>query len=289
MSFLERIELASPSGMLEILVLACVYYYVMLFFRGTRGAQVLYGFVFSLIILMILTQFLHLDTLNWVLKRFSVYLAVAFLIIFQPEIRRALAELGKQHVFAPTRDDRNLVDQIMQAVLILSERKIGALIAVEQEIGTRAIQESGIRLDSRLTPELLASIFFPHTPLHDGGVIIHDDRIVAAACVFPLSQRQELSKSLGTRHRAAIGLTEETDALVVVVSEETGAVSVAYRGRLSRGLEEDRLQRLLSTVLVKRKKNRSRLNRVREQLDLTPEGVAKTDGLSPIEIEDHGD
>jgi len=288
MTFWERIELSGPSGMLEIFALAFVYYYVMLFFRGTRGAQVLYGFVFSMIILMMLTQVFRLDTLNWLLKRFSVYLAVAFVVIFQPEIRRALAELGKQHVFAPTRNDRNLVDKIIQAVLILSERKIGALIAIEQEIGTRAIQESGIRLDSRLTAELLASIFFPHTPLHDGGVIIQNDRIIAAGCVFPLSQRREISKSLGTRHRAAIGLTEETDALVVVVSEETGSVSVAYRGRLSRGLEEDRLHRLLSTVLVKRKKRRSRLSRVRDQLDLTPEGVAKTDGLTAIEIDEHG-
>jgi diadenylate cyclase len=288
MNFWERVQLGDPSSLLEILVLAFVLYYIMLFFRGTRGAQILTGFAFSLIMLMFLTQMFRLDTLNWLIKRFSVYLAVAFVIIFQPEIRRALAQLGKQHVFASTKTERNVVDNIVHAVMILTERKIGALIAIEREIGMRAIQESGIKLDSRLTPELLASIFFPHTPLHDGGVIVYGERIVAAGCVFPLSQRDELSKSLGTRHRAAIGLTEETDALVVVVSEETGTVSVAYRGRLIRGLDEERLRRMLNMVLIKRKHSRSRLSRVKEQLDLTPEGLAKTDAFGGGEVNEHG-
>ncbi len=285
MSALSRIHIPDLSGVLEILVLACVFYYTIQFFRGTRGAQVLSGFIISLLLLMVLTQLFHLDALNWLLKHFFVYLAIAFVIIFQPEIRRALAELGKQHVFASTRSERSLVDHMVQAVLILAERKIGALIAVEQEIGTRAIQETGTRIDSLVTPELLASVFFPHTPLHDGGVVIRQGRIVAAGCLFPLSQREELSKALGTRHRAAVGLTEETDAVVLVVSEETGTISVAYRGRLSRGLDEERLRRVLSTVLVRAKRSKSRISRVKEQLDLTPEGVAQTDHLAEEEGE----
>ena len=140
---------------------------------------------------------------------------------------------------------------------MLAERKIGALIAMEKEVGTRAIQETGTILDSLVTSELLTSIFYPHTPLHDGGVIIHQDRIVAAGCLFPLSQREELSKSLGTRHRAAIGLTEESDAIVIVVSEETGVLSVAYKGKLKRGLDEERLRRILVSVLLRGQRGRN--------------------------------
>ena len=289
MSIFDHIQIPGPTAFLEVLILAVVFYYIILFFRGTRGAQVLLGFALMLIVLLFLTYFFHLDAVNWLLKRFSVYLAISFVIIFQPEIRRALAELGKQHVFTSTVQERTLVDHIVQAVMILAERKIGALIAVEREIGTRTTQETGTRIDSLVTPELLASIFFPHTPLHDGGVIIKDDRIVAAGCLYPLSPREELSKALGTRHRAAIGLTEETDAVVVVVSEETGAVSVAYKGRLSRGLDEERLRRVLGSVLLKGAKARkSRWMRAREQLDLSPEGLAKTEASKGEEMEEHG-
>jgi diadenylate cyclase len=288
MALLNQIHIPDIAGLFEILLLAVVFYYMILFLRGTRGAQVLLGFALILVTLLLLTQLFHLDAVNWLLKRFSVYLAIAFVVIFQPEIRRALAELGKQHVFTATARERTLVDHIVQAVVLLAERKIGALIAIEREISARITQETGTRIDSLVTPELLASIFFPHTPLHDGGVIIKDNRIVAAGCLFPLSPREELSKSLGTRHRAAIGLTEETDALVVVVSEETGTISVAYKGRLSRGLDEERLRRLLSAVLLKNPKAKSRWLRARDQLDLTPEGVAKTDGIMQEEFEDHG-
>ena len=276
MQFLNQIHIPGFSGMLEILLLAVVFYYIFLFFRGTRGAQVLLGLALMLILLLVVTQVFHLDALNWLLQRFSVYLAIAFIVIFQPEIRRALAELGKQHVFTASTMDRTVVDNMVKAVLMLAERKIGALIAVEREIGTRLTQETGVQMDSLVTPELLASIFYPHTPLHDGGVIICQNRIVAAGCLFPLSARDELSKSLGTRHRAGIGLTEETDAIVVIVSEETGAISVAYKGRLTQGMDEERLERLLAAVLLKSPKARNRSTKVKQQLDLTPEGVAKT-------------
>jgi diadenylate cyclase len=194
-----------------------------------------------------------------------LYISLAFLVIFQPEIRRVLSKLGRQPIWRSNgiASQKNLVDPIMQTVQILSKRKIGALIAIEREIGMRAVQDTGTRMNSSVSAELLATIFFPHTPLHDGGVIISADRICAAGCLFPLSQKAELSKTLGTRHRAAIGITEETDAIVVVISEETGAVSIAYNGRLRRGLSEERLRRVLSSML---RRERTGLARFREKI-----------------------
>lgn len=287
MEWIEQVHLPGLSGLVEIIVLSALFYYLIQFFRGTRGAAVLSGLLLLLVLLFLLTQAFNLNALSWVLQRFSVYLAVALLIIFQPEIRRALAELGKQSVFTTSTAQREVVDDIVRAVANLADQKIGALIAIEREIGTRHIQESGTRIDSHVSPELLTSIFFPHTPLHDGGVVVKGDRIEAAGCVFPLSQRLELSRSLGTRHRAAIGLTEETDAVVVVVSEETGAISVAYNGRLSRGIDHERLQRIIGSILSRSRRSKSAWTRARESLDLTPEGVAKTEAILRELAEDH--
>ena len=275
--WIEQLHLPGWSGVVEIVFLAVAFYYLIRFFRGTRGAAVLSGLVLVVLLLLALTHWFHLNTLSWLLQRFSVYLAVAFLIIFQPEIRRALAELGKQSVFGTNSASLSVVDDIVKAVNELADQKIGALIAIEREIGTRHIQDAGTPIDSVVTPELLSSIFFPNTPLHDGGVIIRGTRIVAAGCVFPLTQRTELSKSLGMRHRAAIGFTEETDAVVISVSEETGAISVAYRGRLSRGIDEARLHRILASILSRSPTERNRWQRVRDTLDLTPAAVAKTE------------
>ena len=270
------------GGLFEILVLTCVYYYVFLFLHGTRGAQVLVGLTVLLVMLLGTTYVLNLTELNWLLRGVSVYIGIALLVIFQPEIRRALAELGRQPVFAVSVDKRTVIDHVVQTVVHLADHKVGGLIAIEREIGTRAIQETGTRIDSPVVPELLGSIFFPHTPLHDGGVIIRGNRIMAAGCVFPLSQRVELHKSLGTRHRAAIGLSEETDAVVIAVSEETGTISVSYRGRLSRGLDEERLKRFL-TALLKGQKPESAWKRMQEQLDLTPGGIAKSENRAEQE------
>jgi diadenylate cyclase len=267
----------------QIVALACIFYYIFLFFRGTRGAQILVGLGLLLVLLIGFTQIFELDALNFILRSLSVYLAVALLVIFQPEIRRALAELGRQPVFSVPVETRSAVDHIAQAVELLAEHRIGALIAVEREIGTRAIQETGVKVDARVVPELLASVFFPHTPLHDGGVVISGNRIVAAACVFPLSQNPDLHKQLGTRHRAAVGISEETDAVVVVVSEETGTISVCYRGRLSRGLDGERLRRFLSALLLRGRRSESAWRRAQEKLDLTPGGIAKSETLAKQE------
>ena len=246
----SRVEFPGLNGWIEILCLAVIFYYLFFFLKGTRGAPVLTGLVLLFIGLIVLTRLIHLDALNWLLGRFLVYLAVAVLIIFQPEIRRALAELGKQHLFGNAFSNETLVDQIVQATGYLALRKIGALIAIEQAIGTRPVQETGIKLDSAVTPELLAGIFAPHAPLHDGGVIIAGNRMVAARCMFPLSEQDELGKALGTRHRAAVGLSDETDAVVIVVSEETGLISVSHDGRLIQNLDENQLRRFLSGLLL---------------------------------------
>jgi len=265
------------SGLIQVLVLACAYYYIFLFFRGTRGAQVVVGLVVALAILIGLTQLFSLDALNWLLRRLSLFIGAAFLIVFQPEIRRALAELGKQPVLPVSSEKSTAVDHIVEAVVTLAEHRVGALIAIEREIGTRPIRETGVAIDAPIVPELLASLFYPHTPLHDGGVIIKDNRIAAAGCVFPLSQKVELHKQLGTRHRAAVGLCEETDAVVIVVSEETGTISVSYRGRLSRGLDGERLKRFLTALLLKETRKGGLWERVKAQLDLTPTGIAKSE------------
>jgi len=257
----------------QILVLAAVFYYVFLFFRGTRGAQILAGFIVALAGATVLARFANLDALHWILQKFSLFLGVALLVIFQPEIRRALAEIGKRPVFSVSAEKKTVINAIVEATSQLSENRIGALIAIERKIGTGSVQETGVKLDAKVVPELLASVFYPHTPLHDGGVIINGNQIVAAGCIFPLSQNLELHKRVGTRHRAAVGMSEETDAVVVVVSEETGVISVCYRGRLSQGLDEERLRRFLSALLLKEDMPDGPWKRAQEQVNLSPEST----------------
>lgn len=288
MEWLSQISWPGVSGVVEIMILSAVFYGLMLFFRESRSVHIAVGLLLALIILLGLTRVFHVYALNWLLTRFSVYLSVALLVIFQPEIRRALAELGRQPIFNAPAESRGFVDSIVEAVKLLAERRIGALIAIERLASTRAIQETGVRLDARVNSDLLASIFFPHTPLHDGGVIISGNRIVAAGCLFPLSQRPELSRGLGTRHRAAMGLTEETDAIAIVVSEETGTVSISTRGRLSRDFDEERLHRFLSAVLVREQEDASRWSRARRHLDLSLQSFAKTEAMSRQEEDGHG-
>ncbi|WP_372845683.1 diadenylate cyclase CdaA [Pontiella sp.] len=270
----DAFEIPDTLGWIEILILAGLLYFVFRLFKGTRGASILSGLIVLFGILYATTSLSHLDVLNWILSKLMLYISLAIVVIFQPEIRRVLARLGRK----PWRNNgmtsqRNLVEPITQAVKILSKRKIGALIAIEREIGTRTIQDTGTKMQSVVSSELLATIFFPHTPLHDGGVIISGDRICAAGCLFPLSQKEELSKMLGTRHRAAIGITEETDAIVIVVSEETGTVSIAYNGRLRRGLEDDRLHRVLSSML---RRERTGLARFREKIQTGEANLSDT-------------
>ncbi|HOW67980.1 MAG TPA: diadenylate cyclase CdaA [Candidatus Paceibacterota bacterium] len=234
----------------EVLILAIGFYYAFIFLRGTRGAAVVTGFLMLLLVLVSISIFLNLRVLTWLLQNFSAIFIVAVLIIFQPELRRILAELGKQPMFATMHQQRANIETIIQAAARLSEMRIGALIAIEQSLNLQQAVESGIVVDCQSTPEMMEAIFFPNNAIHDGGVIIRQDRIAFAACIFPLTRRQDLPTSLGTRHRAAIGLSEETDAVVVVVSEETGAVSYAYQGHLTRGVTEEQLRAFLCSTCI---------------------------------------
>jgi diadenylate cyclase len=248
---------------LEILLLAVGVYYALMFVRGTRGWSVVLGFLLLLAVTLI-TWALHLQVVNWLLERFFGFSALAILVIFQPELRRMLSELGNLPWLYTAHEQRENIEVIIQSVERLAEVKIGALIALEQAIPLHNVVESGIVVDCEATPEMLETIFFPNNAIHDGGVIIRGDRIAYAACIFPLTQRQDLNKSLGTRHRAAIGLSEETDALVVVVSEETGAVSYAHKGQFTRAVTHEELRAFLTSELVKRRKSDSVLNWVRK-------------------------
>src|SRR5580658_5781614 len=237
--------------LLEITILAVGIYFSFKFVRGTRGAPVVYGFVLLLLSLTVLAYFLKLEVLSWLIRSFVAFGAVAILVIFQPELRRILAELGTHPLFATSHEQRENIEVIIQTVERLAEVRIGALIALEQSINLQEATESGVPVDCEATPEMLETIFFPNNAIHDGGVIIKGDRIAFAACIFPMTQRQDLNATLGTRHRAAIGLTEETDAVVVVVSEETGAISYAYKGQLVRGVSAEQLRAFLTSLLVK--------------------------------------
>jgi diadenylate cyclase len=248
---------------LEILILAVGIYYVASFVRGTRGAAIFTGTLVLLLALGLISNWLHLQVLRWLLGIFSPFFAVTVIVIFQPEIRRVLAQLGSLQIFYTAHEQRENIEVIIQTVERLADVRIGTLIAIEQSIQLQDAAESGIPVDCIATPEMLETIFFPNNAIHDGGVIIKGDRIAYAACIFPLTRRHDLNKSLGTRHRAAIGLSEETDAVVVVVSEETGSISYAYKGELVRGLSVEELRAFLSSVLLQPDKQRTWLDRFR--------------------------
>lgn len=248
-------QIWKPS--VEIIILAVIIYYVLSFVRGTRGFSILTGFMVVLLTLALISNFFELNVLKFLLGTFFAFLAIAVVVIFQPELRRILAQLGNLQLFQTSHEQRENIEVIIQAAERLSEARIGALIAIEQSIQLQESVESGIPIDCVATPEMLETIFFPNNAIHDGGVIIRGDRIGFAACIFPLTRRQDLNKTLGTRHRAAIGLTEETDAVVVVVSEETGYISYAYKGQLVRHVSLEELRAFLTTVLVKPVKSRT--------------------------------
>ena len=234
----------------EIGILTAVIYYTYLYFRGTRGAKVLTGLLLLLLTLTFISQQLQLDVILWLIRSFTAFLAIALVVIFQPELRRALAELGSQHIFSSTTESREAIELLSETAFDLSNRQLGALIALERDTNIHSLAESGVAIDCNLSAELIVTIFYPKTPLHDGGLIITEDRIVAAGCIFPVSQRHDLDRNLGLRHRAGLGITEESDAIVIVVSEETGIVSICHRGRIERKFDPESLKRRLGQLLL---------------------------------------
>ena len=244
------------NSAVEIGLLAVAIYYLFLYFRGTRGARVLTGLVVFLVTLTFLTEALQLPVIRWLIDRYSIFLGVALVVIFQPELRRAFAELGTRSFFPGGKQDKQTLDRLCDCVFELASKGFGALIAVERDIGLRSYAESGVDIDCAFSSELLLTIFYPKTALHDGGVIIRDDRIVAAACIFPVSQRETLDRAYGLRHRAGLGLAEESDAPSIVVSEETGSVSLCYGHKIERGLSPQELRRRLGRILLYEKDGR---------------------------------
>lgn len=238
----------------EILVLAGAYYAVLTFIRGTRGAPVLKGlivvFVVAFLGAMYLADVLGLTHLKQLLQWLLSGSTIALLIIFAPELRRAMQHVAQSPLLSPLLRPASaaVVDEIANAAVKLSKSRIGALLAIERDVGLTDIIEKGCRIDATLTSELLETIFFPGSALHDGAVVVRGDRVAAAGCLFPLTDDTSLSKSMGTRHRAALGISEETDAVAVVVSEETGRISVAVDGKLTGDLSREQLVKLLSEL-----------------------------------------
>jgi len=239
---------------IDILIAALVICWVMMLIRRTRAVQLLKGFV-VLLFAFVLSSLLGLEIVNAMLRWALTGLVVAIPVVFQPELRRALEQLGRgkifeQPIFTLGEIDRTrMIDEVVKASGVLSEKRFGALIVIEKETGLSDFIETGIKLESTVSAELLVNIFVPHTPLHDGAVIIRGDRIAAASCILPLTERLYLSKELGMRHRAGLGITEQSDALVVIISEETGVISVAEDGLLTRYLDGPGLKDMLSSAL----------------------------------------
>src|SRR6266478_7459568 len=239
---------------LDIVVVSVIIYEILKLIRGTRAVQMALGGGF-LIALFYGSRWGHLETVTWLIRNMFGYVVFAVIVLFQADIRRALAHFGRApffQYFAKTAAVEESIEEIVIAISTLSSQRIGAIIAVERQVGLRNYIEGGIRLDAVLTYDLLQSIFLPASPLHDGAVIVQEDRVAAAACFLPLTVTPRLSKELGSRHRAAIGLTEENDSIAIVVSEETGSVSVVADGQIERGLNADVLRTQLRSLILQR-------------------------------------
>ena len=239
----------------DILVVSILIYEVLKLIRGTRAVQMALGGC-VLVGLLYGSRWVHLETVNWLVRNMIGYVVFAGIVLFQSDIRRALAHFGRAPFFrylAKTETKEDAIEELVVASSLLSSERIGAIIAIERQIGLRNYIEGGIRLDAILTYDLLQSIFLPRSPLHDGAVIVQDDRVAAAACFLPLTVNPKLSKELGSRHRAAIGLTEENDSVAIVVSEETGIVSIVVDGQIERGLDSDQLRAQLRALVLQRR------------------------------------
>lgn len=240
---------------LDIGVVAFVVYKFIMLVKGTRAVQLIKGLA-VLVIASVAAERLNLTTINWILSQLRLIIIVALPIVFQPELRRALEQIGRGKFLSRsikvlgTEEMTRLINEVVRAVQVLAKNRTGALVVIERETGLNDYVETGIRLDGVVSAELLINIFVPLTPFHDGAAVIRGDRVLAAGCFLPLSDSPYLSKQLGTRHRAALGLSELSDAVVVVVSEETGVVSVAEGGKLTRFLDEKNLKELLQGLLL---------------------------------------
>jgi len=240
-------------AVLDIVVVAAIIYQLIVFIKGTRAVQMALGLAL-IVVFFYFSRWVALETVSWMLTNILPYFVFAIIVIFQHEIRRALVRFGQAPLFGgfSTINRNEFYDEIVLAVTTLATNQTGALIVIERDIGLKTYIESGIALDAALSYDLLVSIFNPSVPLHDGAVIIQNRRIAAGACFLPLTVKPRLSKELGTRHRAAIGVTEETDAVAIVVSEETGAISFAHDGEMERYIDPDTLRQRLRNAFERK-------------------------------------
>lgn len=248
----------------DIAIVWYVFYKLIMIIRGTKAIQLLKGIV-VVIIVWIFSIILNLQTIQWIANQAILWGFIIIAILFQPELRRALEQLGRGSIFSRgSRSEDEVISQIVQSIVTscqyMAKRRIGALITIEQDTGVGEYSETGISIDGQLTNQLLTNIFTPNTPLHDGAVIIKNNKIIAAACYLPLSESASISKELGTRHRAALGISEVTDALTIVVSEETGAISCTKNGELLRDIDEKTLGEILTNNLKQSMKGNETTN-----------------------------
>ncbi|MBU0634288.1 MAG: diadenylate cyclase CdaA [Candidatus Omnitrophica bacterium] len=243
---------------IEISIIWFLMYRFLIFIQGTRVVPLLRGII-VLIVLLSLTHILNLDVVNWILTKLFAISVIGFLVIFQPEIRRGLSKIGQTYFFDlfSTLPEEGAVNNISQSLVSLAQKRIGALVAFERNVGLKTYVETGVWLDAAISSEMISTIFTPLGPLHDGGVIISAGRIVAAGCIFPLSNNPSIDRELGTRHRAAVGLSEETDTIVVVVSEETGKIAIAEGGKLITDFEGKDFNFVLKNILQQPEKKKA--------------------------------
>ena len=239
----------------EIFIISFCFYKLWLFIRGTRAVHLVKGLVF-LLMFSFLANILGLTTITRILGYLGAVAIIAFIVLFQPELRRGLARLGENPLFASSWKEEEVIEEMVKSANFLSRKKVGALIVLERDIGLRNYVETGIEMDSQVSSELLNTIFMPNTTLHDGAVIIQGQRIMAAGCILPLAENTDLARTMGTRHLAAKGLTTETDAIALIISEETGAVSVGVEGKLTRDLDGATLQKFLLNIYSSRRKQK---------------------------------
>lgn len=250
----EIVQNIGFKDLIDIGIVAYVFYKIYMLLKETRAKQLVKGIMVLLVVTQ-LSEWFQLHVMNWILINTMTVGLIALLIVFQPELRRALEYIGRTKLLSKSMQDleyeqlENIVDEMMESISSLSRQKIGALIVIEKDTGLSEIAESGTILDADISRGLLINIFMPNTPLHDGAIIIRNNKILAAACFLPLSDNPSLSKDLGTRHRAGVGISEKSDAFVIMVSEETGAISVAQHGKLSRFLDTKTLKtRIVNTM-----------------------------------------
>ena len=256
-SFIRVTELSWVDG-IDIALVSFLIYKLLQLIRGSRAFQMVVG-TFIVVTLFFVSRWARLETVNWLLRNSLAYIGFAIIVLYQAELRKALAHLGKAPLFRILGQPHTseTIDEVVLAITTLARRKTGAIIVIERDIGLRNYIEGGIILDAILTYDLLLSIFNPKSPLHDGAAIVQGNRVAAAACFLPLSINPQLSKELGTRHRAAIGITEDTDAVAIVVSEETGTVSYLEDGNILRGMDGETLRAKLHQALGTSRANRS--------------------------------